>query len=770
MTLTRRRLRAAIAAMAALLALTGGAAAHTPHDDAFTVAYDRAQATAMLALVRSSIYRSADGGESWRRVVRGVDNARMLVDLALAADGRTAYAVSLGDGVLVSRDSGASWGRANAGLATTDLEQVAIAPSAPATAAVLGRDGSLHLTRDAGARWTRLDPPATAAPGAFAFDPREAGTLYVAAGAAVHVTRDSGASWVVAAQLDGEERVTALTAAAWPDGGVRLLLGGAAGTVRVHAPGAGAPAATARPAAAPVTDLAAAPDAGGAAFVAATYWDAGVRCSRDGGAAWADCTGAISVDSQHRDLGRPAFSDVALAPDFAGSGGMALATYQGLFQSADRGDSWTGRTTLSPHTVIGMDVAAGANGATVLAAGTMLWGLRVSPDGGDSWRAANAGITEPYVRDEGLIRVFRPLMSPDHARDGTMFTSTWYDIYRSRDRGESWQRISPEGLPWWEEEGSHAVTLALSPAFERDGLVLAGTHRGRLLRSTDGGDSFRQVTQLEGYIGDVAFSPDFARDRTVLVSDSRSLAISRDAGESWRRVPLQPAARPGPAVPGAMAGTPATEGWPFFEQFELFKARSMVLALSPAFGTDGIAFAGTSRGFFRADGELDDWRRIAMPGPADGRPVEAVAVSPDFRADGTVLAVVRGHGLMRSEDGGQSFAPAAPALLADQVQFSHPDGLAPRFPTLLFSPHYAEDRTVHGFAGESLWRSTDGGASWAAITVPDPTLAARARAAWLEHWKGRPRREKLAILLAGLAVAGAATAVAGRRYFRPRRG
>ncbi len=89
-------------------------------------------------------------------------------------------------------------------------------------------------------------------------------------------------------------------------------------------------------------------------------------------------------------------------------------------------------------------------------------------------------------------------------------------------------------------------------------------------------------------------------------------------------------------------------------------------------------------------------------GPRGGS-VAALAMSPDYANDRAVFAGLRGRGVYRSIDGGETWQPSG---LSDQVIVD-----------LAISPHYATDRTIFAAAGLSpagfnIYRSTDGGATW----------------------------------------------------------
>ena len=90
--------------------------------------------------------------------------------------------------------------------------------------------------------------------------------------------------------------------------------------------------------------------------------------------------------------------------------------------------------------------------------------------------------------------------------------------------------------------------------------------------------------------------------------------------------------------------------------------------------------------------------------------ISALYVSPDFAADNTVLVVSNGA-LFRSTDGGATWQQLRGGLPAEGSQLL----------TAHFSPNYAADRTLYvaGFRtddwGIGVWRSTDGGDTWAPL-------------------------------------------------------
>ena len=125
-----------------------------------------------------------------------------------------------------------------------------------------------------------------------------------------------------------------------------------------------------------------------------------------------------------------------------------------------------------------------------------------------------------------------------------------------------------------------------------------------------------------------------------------------------------------------------------------------VTSLSSTIGADGsvTVFAGTLTGVFRSD----DAGRTWAPTSALRSPfIEAVAVSPDFRNDQTVVAGTTDSGLHISYDGGDKW---------ERRMFW---GEHPTVTALAFSPFFADDETIAaGTDGRGVYISDNRGQSW----------------------------------------------------------
>jgi photosystem II stability/assembly factor-like uncharacterized protein len=169
-------------------------------------------------------------------------------------------------------------------------------------------------------------------------------------------------------------------------------------------------------------------------------------------------------------------------------------------------------------------------------AGTFDEGLYRTLDGGETWEQVGHGIPDR--------RVLSVAISPSDRTGGrsVVYAGTEpSNLYRSEDDGRTWRvfpalRELPSAPSWsfpprpWT---SHVRWIALSVA--DPGLVLAGIELGGVMRSRDGGETWEDRKPgacLDAH--SLATHPeDGAR---VYEAAGDGVAVSMDAGDSWRRV------------------------------------------------------------------------------------------------------------------------------------------------------------------------------------------------------------------------------------------
>lgn len=509
---------------------------------------------------------------------------------------------------------------------------------------------------------------------------------------------------------------------------------------------------------------------GGSALFAATA--AGLFHSGDGGREW-----AASGDTP-----LPLIAAIAPSARFAENGMLFAGTQTGFHRSTDTGRTW--RRTLAGGRVFAIAVVPGDGGEDRIFVGTDADGILRSDDGGLTWAGANPGLLD--------LTVLALAFSPDTARDLTGFAATASGLYRTRNGGKSWRAVE---LPLDEPV---VQCLAISPLFPRDRFLLAGTEGDGLWRSDDGGGTWDLVAGLPaGRIDALAFSPRDAAPRLVAAATENGVALSRDGGESWRltgaALPpvLDLAFIPDGAGETLVAGlyrdgvarlaligegdrwAPANAG--------LRATFLSTLVASPSFSRDRLLVAAGPDAGLRVS--RDSGLTWGDAGLTDAV-VNGVTIAP--AGGGQLLVAATNAGVYRSRDDGASWERPAPgaespagivvaataadggqaslyaATLDGRLIMSENGGAAwraldtPFDGTTILSLACAPDRTL--YAGTTrretdavtVWRSADGGRSWAC---------------WLEEGGGA----RTLPLAAPSAPDGGLFVALGGRVMQPRR-
>jgi photosystem II stability/assembly factor-like uncharacterized protein len=479
-----------------------------------------------LDMTRGVIYKTTDGGQTWRRIWYGDNLARYIWinpqdhNLLYASTGifdreaANSDAASLdpgGLGVLRSRDGGDTWetlGAAN-GFDPADLYigSLFMHPQDPEILlAAAGNDpyssllrhplGGIYRTADGGDTWVEtLDGHNFSSVEICLGDPNVA---YASARTGFFSSDDGGQTWQQAA---GEEWGPPDAVVGWP------------------------------------IDMQCDPRDVQRIFVNA--YGGGVFLSEDGGRTWImsskGYTGAL-------------MRDVAVAPDDPGH--VFVSARSGVFASLDGGENWIGLNSGPARDLEGTVIAMDPLDPNHLLAIYQDTGLtpRVSFDGGRSWTEVDA---IPAVRggpSAGVITriVFSPV-------DPSLLLAAVGDSKCRVDAGPGcWQNpgggvlFSRDGGGTW-AQSSLASGQVQGLAFAAEGQrAYAALHDGRFHRSDDGGQTWQLVSSNLTALAPPPPDPDSLSiivyslavdpanpDRIYIGFYGGSLAVSLDGGGTW---------------------------------------------------------------------------------------------------------------------------------------------------------------------------------------------------------------------------------------------
>jgi photosystem II stability/assembly factor-like uncharacterized protein len=186
-------------------------------------------------------------------------------------------------------------------------------------------------------------------------------------------------------------------------------------------------------------------------------------------------------------------------------------------------------------------------------------------------------------------------------------------------------------------------------------------------------------TQTQEIVYSLAASPDFEQDGICFAARTSGLYRSDDGGLSWQ---------------DAYASLDLKEPLP-----------TAAVAVSPSFGTDRTVFAGVPGGILRSADGGQSWSFAQLTSPPPF--VLAMAVSPDFARDGTVLVGTMEDGVFRSGDRGSRWSAWNFGLLDLNVL------------CLAISSDFATDETLLAGVESGIFRSTNGGRAWREVGSRD---------------------------------------------------
>lgn len=239
-------------------------------------------------------------------------------------------------------------------------------------------------------------------------------------------------------------------------------------------------------------------------------------------------------------------------------------------------------------------------------------GVYRSGDGGDTWGWSGAGLPRGVTA-----------LALDAQRPGTLWAADSFSVFRSRDRGAHWRRVSGDDFqPFPPPPGSIAGRVLLA-ALPGDPAVLfyAGHGYLGLWRSADGGRTWSAVPEVH----DILLLKTDRAGRVYAAQMGGILWRSDDAGLRWRRLA---------AIPGD-----------FFD-----------LAVSP--GRRPLLYATNGISVYRSRNQGASWQPV-LPAPEGGL-MGALAVDPQHPQTVYVAAnQFRAPSVLVSDDAGASWKETA---------------------------------------------------------------------------------------------------------------
>lgn len=414
---------------------------------------------------KGKIYKTEDGGESWRCVWKGDSLARFVLfdptnpDTMYASTGifdREAYN-DVGVGVLKSTDGGETWRQINNGLDNLFVGFLEMHPHDPQTLfAAAGNNAHLdnsgvYETTNGGESWTQVlssDQAITV----VTISPSNPKVVYAGGEHAFYRSEDGGRSW---------QKFWRRAEHCWGPPGVR----------------AGFP-----------ISAVVAPDDPMTIFV--NNYSGGVFKSVDGAKTWMDCSTGYTGADLH---------DIALAsnnPNLVYTIGRS-----GPFRSLSGGQAWRGLAFYPAAFAEWNTVAVNPeNFREMLIADEFEGSLLHSTDGGNTWEMvfqhplAKGGAPSNRHGFKAIVYapsdpnvIYAGMRKGRRTINGNFYVGPSFGIYKSIDGGESWIEKN-HGL---ENSGRNINAIVIHP--QNPDIVYVATWHDGIYKTTDGGEHWLPV-------------------------------------------------------------------------------------------------------------------------------------------------------------------------------------------------------------------------------------------------------------------------------------
>ena len=341
------------------------------------------------------------------------------------------------------------------------------------------------------------------------------------------------------------------------------------------------------------------------------------------------------------------------------------------------------------------DIAVAPDGTLFIAHSTA--GVLRSTDGGRTWSAAS------FPARGGTVEAARLA----EQTDGTVFASVDSAIERSRDSGQTWDHLA--GVP----VGFEVTSLAVSPNFAADGIVVAGgdyTSR-KIIRSADRGQTWQVVFDASSIkdaaeMSSVAFSPRFARDGSLFAwLQDAGLVVSTDGGINWTLRPSGESNYYGQSLLvspkgdklylGALYGHTlrSTDDGQTWADLRDNIPDERVWSSALVFDAAGMLYLGTDVGVYRSRDGGTNWQRASAGLPIDPQTGKPNGVRALASGSGLMYVALSRGGVFVSADQSVSWRNTLTGEPASPIPAAEPP--PPPSPTPLIEP------TPRGPAGPS---------------------------------------------------------------------
>ena len=409
----------------------------------------------------------------------------------------------------------------------------------------------------------------------------------------------------------------------------------------------------------------------------------GVYKTLDGGKSWKN-VGLKDTRAIGRVIVHPRNADIAFVAALGHPYGPN--TERGIFRTLDGGKTWE-KVLYKDENTGGIDIAFDPHNPNILFAS--LWEARRTPwsltsggPGSGLYRSSDAGATWKKLEEHGLPKGpygrIGVAVAANSERIYALIEAHEGGLYRSDDGGASWEYVNPtrniQQRAWYY---MHVIADPQDP----DTVYFMNVDS---YKSTDGGRSMNKMRIPHGDNHGLWIDP--TNNRRMMASNDGGATLTLDGGKSWTREDNQPTAQ-------------------FYHVITDNRTPYYVYGAQQDNSTIAIASRSDDGSIGRAD-----WYSV---GGGEAGYIAPYPLDPNIVYAGDYQGVLsrydRHTGQTRSVSAGHEVSDGrGAAVLEHRFQWTAPALISPHDPNVLYH------------AGERLFKTTDGGVHWEAIS-PDLT-------------------------------------------------
>ncbi|MBL0226587.1 MAG: putative Ig domain-containing protein [Geobacteraceae bacterium] len=471
-----------------------------------SLAIDPADSQIIYCGTKNGLYKSTNGGASWKESHSGISNLYIRALAIDQVDSQTLYAAT-DDGVYKSINGSSSWQAINNGQSglTNGVYSLAMDPSNRLTIYAGTQTNGVYKTIDGGTSWTEANFGISAERvHTLAIDKNDTRILYAGLDYGVFTSTDGGASWTASTLTDVYAAIISIDpsnslniyAAANFDGAYKTSDGGATWTaVSSWLPGKNIKIFTVDP-------------SDSQTIYAGTYTGE-VFKTTDGGTSW---TGTIIGVSTTEITGLILDPSNSLTIYVGSNGG-------GVSKTTNGGTAWNAISNGMINTWVYALAVDPVNSQIVYAA-TRSGGVYKTINAGTSWSTVNNGIADVFVYS----------LIIDPANSQTLCAGTSKGVYKTTNGGELWVPAN-SGMP-----ATPFSVYSLSIAPNNSQVIYAATETG-VYKSINGGATWTAANSglnIQAPPSSLAIDP--INNQVIYAFTTEGIFKTSTGGDLWESI------------------------------------------------------------------------------------------------------------------------------------------------------------------------------------------------------------------------------------------